>query len=30
MHSLELQNPKVIIRPDQAEMAKGKNVIIGE
>jgi hypothetical protein len=27
---LELSNPKVLIRPDQAENAKGKNVIIGK
>lgn len=30
VHALELKNPKVLIRPDQAEKAKGKNVIIGE
>jgi hypothetical protein len=30
IHALELKNPKVLIRPDQAEKAKGKNVIIGE
>jgi hypothetical protein len=30
INTLELNNPKVIIRPDQAEKAKGKNVIIGE
>ena len=29
-HVLELKNPKVLIRPNQAESAKGKNVIIGE
>jgi hypothetical protein len=29
VHALELLNPKVLIRPDQAEKAKGKNVIIG-
>jgi hypothetical protein len=28
--TLELNNSKVLIRPDQAEKAKGKNVIIGE
>jgi hypothetical protein len=30
INTLELNNPKVLIRPDQAEKAKGKNVIIGE
>jgi len=30
MHMLELTNPKVLIRPDQAKTTKGKNVIIGE
>ena len=30
IHTLELNNPKVLIRPDQAEGAKGKNVIIGD
>ena len=30
MHTVELQNPKVLIRPNQAESTKGKNVIIGE
>ena len=29
-HVLELKNPKVLIRPNQAESAKGKNVIIRE
>jgi len=29
-HMLELNNPKVLIRPNQAESTKGKNVIIGE
>ena len=29
-HILELSNPKVLIRPNQAESAKGKNIIIGE
>jgi len=28
VHTLELNNPKVLIRPDQAEGAKGKNVVI--
>ena len=30
MHVLELRNPKVLIRPNQAESTKEKNVIIGE
>jgi hypothetical protein len=30
MHILELNNPKVLIRPSQAESTKGKNVIIGD
>ena len=30
MHMLELTNPKVLIRPDQAKTTKGENVIIGE
>jgi hypothetical protein len=30
MNTLELLNPKVLIRPDQADKAKGKNTIIGE
>ena len=30
VHTLELSNPKVLIRPHQAASAKGKNVIIGE
>ena len=30
VHSVELQNPKVLIRPNQAESTKGKNVVIGE
>jgi len=29
-HMLELNNPKVLIRPNQADSTKGKNVIIGE
>ena len=29
-HMFELSNPKVLIRPNQAESAKGKNIIIGE
>ena len=30
VHTLELNNPKVVIRPEQAEGAKGKNVVIGD
>ena len=30
VHTLELTNPKVLIRLHQAELAKGENVIIGE
>ena len=29
-HMLELSNPKVLIRPNQAESTRGKNIIIGE
>jgi len=29
-HVLELKNPKVLIRPNQIESTKGKNVVIGE
>ena len=29
-HVLELKNPKVLIRPSQAESTKKKNMIIGE
>ena len=29
VHTLELNNPKILIRSDQAEGAKGKNVVIG-
>ena len=29
-HVLELKNPKVLIRPSQAESTKGKNMVIGE
>ena len=29
-HMFELSNPKVLIRPNQAESAKGKNIIVGE
>ena len=30
MHTLDLNNAKVLIRPEQAKGAKGKNVVIGE
>jgi len=30
VHTLELNNPKVLLRPDQIEGAKGKNVVIGD
>ena len=30
MHTVELHNPKILIRPNQAESTKGKNVVIGE
>jgi hypothetical protein len=30
VNALALSNPKVLIRPDQAKNAKGKNVIIGK
>src|SRR6185503_21129236 len=30
VHTIDLDNAKVLIRPEQAEGAKGKNVIIGE
>ena len=29
-HTIDLNNAKVLIRPEQAEGAKGKNVVIGE
>ena len=29
-HMFELNNPKVLIRPNQAESAKEKNIIVGE
>ena len=28
VHTLELNNPKVLLRPEQAEGAQGKNVVI--
>ena len=30
VHTIDMNNAKVLIQPDQAEGAKGKNVIIGE
>ena len=30
MHTIDLNNAKVLIRPDQTEGAKGKNMIIGD
>ena len=30
VHTIDLSNAKVLIRPDQAEGAKGKNVVIGD
>jgi len=30
LHAIDLNNAKVLVRPEQAEGAKGKNVIIGE
>ena len=30
VHTVEFQNPKVLIRPSQAKSTKGKNVVIGE
>ena len=30
VHVLELNNPKVLVRPSQAESTKGKNVVIGD
>ena len=30
LHTIDLNNAKVLIRPEQAEGAKGKNMIIGE
>jgi hypothetical protein len=30
VNAIDLQGAKVLVRPDQAESAKGKNVIIGE
>jgi hypothetical protein len=30
IHTLELNNPKVLLQPEQAEGAQGKNVVIGD
>ena len=30
MHTIKLQNPNVLIRPNQDESTKGKNMVIGE
>ena len=30
VHAVEIQNPKILIRPNQAESTKEKNVVIGE
>ena len=30
VHTLELNNPKVLLQPEQAEGAQGKNVVIGD
>ena len=30
VHTFELSNPKVLIRPHQAESTKGKNMVVGE
>ena len=30
MHVLELNNPKVLVRPSQAKSTKGNNVVIGD
>jgi hypothetical protein len=30
VNTIDLQNFKVLIQPEQAETAKGKNVVIGE
>ena len=30
VHTIDLNNAKVLIRPEQAEGAKGKNMIIGD
>ena len=30
VHMLELNNPKVLVRPSQVKSTKGKNVVIGD
>jgi len=30
VHTLELNNPKVLLRPEQDDGARGKNVVIGD
>ena len=30
VHMLELNNPKVLVRPSQAKSTKGKNIVIGD
>ena len=30
VHTFELHNPKILLRPEQAEGAQGKNVVIGD
>lgn len=30
VNTMDLQQPKVLVRPHQAESAKGKNVVVGE
>ena len=30
VHTLELNNPKVLLRPEQAEGAQGQNIVIGD
>src|SRR6185312_518295 len=30
VHAVEIQNPKILIRPNQAKSTKGKNVVIDE
>ena len=30
VHAVEIQNPKILIRPNQAESTNEKNVVIGE
>ena len=30
VHTMELNNPKILIQPDQAEGVKEKNIVIGD